>query len=415
MSNLNRLILFVVFGFCFITAAQAQTYTMLYNFTGQTDGGEPVATLLQDTAGNLYGTTVLGGNVTLCPGPFPAPGCGTVFKVSTAGSESVLYGFKGFPDGSGPESAVLYDSGYLYGTTTGGGTGVGIFGTIFRVNPSGESVVYSFTGAPDGSDPQYNLIKDAANNIYGVTRFGGVDNQGTVFKLDASGTETILYSFKSGTDGAVPSGGLLRDSAGNLYGTTAFGGNQGCGGSGCGTIFRLDTADNETVLYRFAGAPDGSQPSGPLISDGHNFYGVADSGGTGTGCGANGCGTIFKLSTSGKETTLYSFTGGSDGANPTGGVIHDAAGNLYGVAFSGGPSCGIAGGCGTVFELSPSGTLTVLHSFTGPPDGQNPSAGLIRDAAGDLYGTTPVGGSGGGNCSGSSHIPGCGIVFKLTP
>lgn len=391
--------------------AAAQTYTILYNFNGQSDGAEPSTTLLRDGTGNLYGTALGDG---YCP-----PGCGVVFKVSTSDQETVLHTFNGPPDGGYPGSGLTADSaGNAYGVTMSGGANKcsGYYqgcGAVFRINKTGESVVYSFKGPPDGQMPMADLIDDAQGNLYGTTFFGGT-GCGTVFKVDSTGNETALYRFKGAMDGCYPWSPLLRDAAGNLYGTTEEGGNQACSQdglqSGCGTIFRLDPSGKETVLYRFTGPPDGEGPGGTLATDGVSLYGTTPGGG-----GSND-GTIFKFDKSGKETILHTFEG-SDGVGPTG-VIRDQNGNLYGTTTGGGNEClPIYNTCGTAFELDAAQNLTILHYFDGA-DGQNPLAGLIRDAAGHLYGTTQFGGTAFGcvvGAMGEADIVGCGVVFKIAP
>jgi uncharacterized repeat protein (TIGR03803 family) len=248
---------------------------------------------------------------------------------------------------------------------------------------------------------------DTAGNLYGTTQNGGSGGGcsfgcGTVFKLAPAGNETVLHSFTgSPGDGGRPVAGLIMDTAGNLYGTTAEGGSGTCtviNGvpvSGCGTVFKLDPAGNETVLHSFTGGSDGIQALAALIMDqAGNLYGTTELG------GSFGFGTVFKLDPSGNETVLHTFTGGNDGATPFfAGLIMDTAGNLYGTTFNGGAS-----GYGTVFELDTAGNETVLHSFTGSPgDGASPPAALIMDKAGNLYGTTLIGGASG-----------FGTVFKLT-
>ncbi|HYL11569.1 MAG TPA: choice-of-anchor tandem repeat GloVer-containing protein [Terriglobales bacterium] len=243
------------------------------------------------------------------------------------------------------------------------------------------------------------LIMDAAGNLYGTNQLNGAFGYGTIFKLDTSGNETVLHSFTGDAgDGCAPIGALIMDNAGNLYGTT-----EDCN---LGTVFKLDTSGTYTVLHSFTGS-DGEFPSAALIMDSAgNLYSTTLFG------GASGCGTVFKLDSFGNETVLHSFAG-SDGATPTAGLIMDAAGNLYGPTAAGGSgSCAPLPhssevGCGTVFKLDTSGNETILHSFTGGSDGANPDAGLIMDKAGNLYGTATGGGS--SNCFG-----GCGTVFKLT-
>lgn len=209
-----------------------------------------------------------------------------------------------------------------------------------------------------------------------------------VFKVDKNGNETVLYSFTGGADGGFPEAGLVLDAAGNLYGTTESGGDTSCGPpSGCGTVFKVDKAGNETVLHAFAGGTDGSTPLAGLVRDAvGDLYGTTVSGGSGgTSCG--GCGTVFKVDRSGTETVLYSFAGDPDGASPEGGLIQDGEGNLYGTTAGGGANFN-----GTVFKLDKTGIETILYNFAGQADGTGPAGTLARDAAGILYGTTSGGG-----------------------
>ena len=268
------------------------------------------------------------------------------------------------------------------------------------------TVLHTFGNINDGANPQAGLIRDPGGNFYGVTTAGGTHNLGTVFKLDSGGTETVLYSFSGGTDGRYPIGGLIRDGAGNLYGTTVGGAP---GGPGFGTVFKLDSAGHETTLYTFTGGTDGASPSGTLLRDASgNLYGTTQNGGI--NCG-NGCGTVFKVDPAGHETVLYSFTGGTDGSNPVVGVIRDAAGNFYGTASAGGDlsACtipGVPSGCGVVFKLDGTGSFSVLYTFSGGADGGNPASPLLLDAAGNLYGTAARGGL-------TACQFGCGTLFKL--
>jgi uncharacterized repeat protein (TIGR03803 family) len=366
-------------------SAQAQTYTVLYELGGK-HGIFPAAGLIEDEKGNFYSTTENGGTSNGC-----VDGCGTVFKLDKTGKETVLYSFTGGADGAIPIAGLIRDeAGNLYGTTDGGGASGN--GTVFKLDANGkETVLHSFAGGADGADPHAGLIRDAAGNLYSVTVGGGTSNRGTVFKLDTNGQETVLYTFTGGADGGFPEDRLIRDAAGNLYGMTEAGGN-----SNLGTVFKVDPQNNETVSYSFGGQPDGANPFAGLIRDTQgNLYGTTFQGGT-------GCGIVFKLDTNGTETVLYSFTGEADGCNPAARLVRDAAGNLYGTTVVG----------GGVFELDESGTLTVLHQFTGGTDGGTPLGPLLRDAAGDLYGTTSEGGR--LLCTGG-HRAGCGVVFKLTP
>jgi uncharacterized repeat protein (TIGR03803 family) len=370
--------------------AQGQTFTVLYSFTGQ--GGGPTAGLTFDKAGNFYGTTQYGGN------PACALGCGSVFKMNTAGDVKIIHRFTGKADGGTPYAGLIRDAaGNLYGTTRYGGNFAcgGGCGTVFRIDAAGnETVLHSFTGA-DGWVPQGGLAQDADGNFYGTTYDGGdlscnpPYGCGEVFKLDASNRLTVLYSFAGSTDGRFPSSALVLDAAGNLYGTTASGGS-----ASLGVVFKVDRNGNETVLHSFAGAPDGSSPFAGLLRVGSSFFGTTATGGT------FGFGTVFKVdATSGKETVVYNFTGGTDGVYPLGGLVADAQGNLYGSTSQGANTFVF----GTVFKLDKSGSLTVLHSFT-ESDGKFPQGDLIRDAAGNLYGTAQLGGA-----------LGYGAVFKIAP
>jgi uncharacterized repeat protein (TIGR03803 family) len=336
-------------------------------------------------------------------------GLGGVALPAQAQSFSVLYTFTGTPDGSDPSQANLVDvDGTLYGTTYSGGA-YG-YGTVFKFNSQGqETLLYSFTGGTDGATPSAGVVRDAQGNLYGTTYNGGdlsciplfgSAGCGVVFKLDATGTETALYSFTGGTDGKQPQG-VLIDTAGNLYGITFFGGNETClylGSIGCGVVYKVDSSGNETVLYTFTGGTDGGEPDGFLTMDSAgNIYGATIIGGNLSACSSNGgCGLIFKLDTSETETVLYTFSGGADGAVPNGSFLMDAKGHLYGTTIFGGDhSCShnpFYEGCGVVFELTMGGTEKVLHTFKGK-DGANPGLGLVQDAKGNFYGTTQYGGA----------------------
>ena len=364
-------------------SAEAQadvTFTLLYSFKGGTDGDAPVAGLLRDAAGNLYGTTFYGGTSSN----------GTVFKLDATGTETVLYSFTGGADGGNPQGGLIRDAaGNFYGTTYYGGIPTCQCGTVFKLDTTGtETVLHSFTGT-DGASPQAGLLRDASGNLYGTTSNGGAVYDGTVFKVDTTGAETVLHSFAGGNDGWGPHAGLLRDAAGNLYGTTPYGGLPGSG-----TVFKLDSTGAKTVLHNFFDHPDGKSPWAGLVGDAAGeLYGTTQYGGT------YGKGTVFKLDKAGRGTMLHSFSG-PDGATPSAGLILDRAGNLYGTTYAGGASDE-----GTVFKLDTAGNLTLLHAFHGGRgDGMNPQAGLVRDAAGNLYGTTPSGGAFNK-----------GTVFKLSP
>lgn len=305
---------------------------MLYSFTGKTDGASPLAPVVIDAAGNLYGTTEAGGS----------SGLGTVFKVEAGGTETVLHSFAG--------------------------------------------------GTTDGCNPGGALIEDAAGNLYGTTNKCGASNVGTVFKVEPSGTETVLHSFTGDTsDGSYPYlTSLLIDKKDNLYGVAQNGGT-----ARVGVVYELSKSGTLTVLHSFlAGTKDGCYPYGtPTMYKGVLY-------GTTQGCGSSGKGTVWKVTKKGKEKLLHSFLGGpTDGAGPYAGVILDATGNLYGDTLAGGSV-----GLGTVYELSKTGVLTLLQSFDGYT-GSSPYGGLIRDAAGNLYSTAFSGGSSGY----------AGVVWEVTP
>ncbi len=356
--------------------APAQTLTTLYSFTGGTDGGNPYfGDLVLDARGNLYGTTFAGG-----------AGLGVVFEVTPGGAEKVLYTFSS-ADGCSPYTGLIRDAkGNLYGTT--GACGAYGYGTVFEVTKEGVgTTLYTFTGGADGGQPFGALVRDNHGNLYGTTNVGGILGSyccGVVFEVTPAGTETVLHSFAGGTDGEYPVAALVRDAKGNLYGTTGEAGT-----SCCGTIFELTPSDTENILFNFD-YTDGSGP-GPnrLVRAQGNFYGTTSGGGT------SGNGTVFELTRKGTETVLYNFTGAADGFGPYGGVIRDAKGNLYGTAFQGaGEGCN-DDGCGTLYELASDGSFKVLHTFTGGTDGGNPAGGLVMDKAGNLYGTTSVYGAHG--------------------
>jgi len=350
-----------------------------------------------DATGNVYGTTS-GGGVHFN---------GTLFELSPDGEETILYNFLGIY-GQDPESALFRDAkGTFYGTTEGGGTSN--WGTVFKVPGKGkDKVLYSF---PENDGAPYSaVIRDAHGNLYGST-FGTSNRScGVAFKLSPAGKETTLYIFTGRTDGCGPIGSLIRDAAGNLYGVAYAGGDASCMSPyGCGVVFKLDTAGNETVLYTFTGGSDGARPVGIVRDKDGTFYGATAFGGI-SSCvlfGVPGCGTVFKLDATGQETVLYSFTNtNGDGAGPAAGVVLDPAGNIYGSTSIGGND-----DYGVVFMLDTSGKETILHSFTGGADGAEPS-GVVLDAAGNIYGTTPEGGD--SNCWFWGR-PGCGTVFKITP
>lgn len=391
-------------------SARAQAFSVLYTFKGSPDGANPRAGLIRDSKGTIHGTTA-GGGVTNCQ----FNGCGVAFKLDASGKETVLHRFKKGPLGGGaqPVGGLARDAmGNLYGTASAGGYNCNNSpgcGAVFKLDKTGkETVLLYFRDSATGANPG-GLIRDSAGNLYGIAS-GGLckGNCGLVFELSATNGYTVLYYFKGASDGASPAGGLVRDPAGNLFGTTSGGGGAGCGGLGCGTVFKVNQSDQETVLHRFTGGADGAFPESKLIRDSAgNLYGTTTQGG-GSGCGGLGCGTVFRVSKNHQETVIYHFTGGTDGAFPSSGVVRDSAGNLYGTTYGGGSSTACTGGCGVVFKLDTTGAETVLHNFTGGSDGATPAADLLLDSSGILYGTAYQGGTA---CGGS----GCGVVFKLAP
>jgi uncharacterized repeat protein (TIGR03803 family) len=357
--------------------ALAQTLTVLHAFAGQPDGQYPGG-VMRDSQGNLYGTTLYGG----------AHNWGTVFKITKLGRESVLYSFTGGTDGAIPAGVIRDGKGNSYGTAVGGGnlnclstSSPPGCGTVFRLDTAGKlTVLHRFSSTPDGALP-IGVIRDAAGNLYGTTQYGGATTvNGTVYKLGTAGKETILYSFKGGADGSGPTGGLVPDSAGNLYGCTVQG-----GAGNWGTVFKVDSSGNESLLHTFtSGAADGAYPNGPLIRDSSgNLYGTTTSGGSSGG----GPGIIFKVDASAVETILHTFGAVGDGSAPSSGLLRDSAGNMYGTTSTGGEY-----DWGTVYKLDTTGTETVLYSFAGGTDGKYPGGTLILDGAGNLYGTTQQGG-----------------------
>jgi uncharacterized repeat protein (TIGR03803 family) len=392
--------------------AQARKFKLLHTFHGP-DGAGPFGELVRDDAGNLYGTTGTGGSGK-CQIGFDDR-CGTAYKLNSAGKQLWLHSFH-LMNGSEPLAGLSRDpQGNLYGTTyLGGDTTCEKLGcgTVFELDQNGkEKLLYKFTGTPDGFDPLGPVIRDAKGGLYGTTQNGGSAGLGAVFKVDKTGKETIIHSFARGTDGSDPSGSLIRDVAGNIYGTTFNGGGGGACEFGCGTVFKLDASGDETVLHRFQGGTDGANPAGRLLLDpAGNLYGTTEQGGNGSCSVGQGCGTVFRLDAAGRETILYRFTGGTDGQLPQAGLVRDKAGNLYGTTiFGGNPNCHNAD-CGVIFKLSAAGKETVLHAFMGGSDGWEPFGGVIRDSTGNLYGTTQTGGD--TNCF---PPDGCGVVFKLTP
>lgn len=399
----DRLVHLVALCFVSLLAAvapldvtSAYTLQVLHEFSGGvSDGSTPYSNVLLDAAGDLYGTTFTGGTADL----------GTVFKVAPDGTETVLYSFPGGTHGEYPRSGLVFDkSGNLIGTTEYGGTSNN--GTVFQLSPDGtETILYSFKGGSDGANPEYSdLLADNSGNFYGTTIAGGAANMGTIFKLASNGAESVLYAFNGVGDG--PAGGLILDKKGNLYGTTFLGGDSNCQYLGCGIVYRLNTDESLTVLHTFEGLPqrDGSEPFGTLVADRDgNLYGTASQGGTANDEWQSGCGVVFKIAVNGAETVLYLFSGGKDGCEPYAGLTRIGKSKFAGTTLYGGPpkDCGFASSCGVAFVVPASGGEKVIAKFaTGL--GSNPKDGLTADSAGNLYGTTTTGGN--------SNL---GTVFKL--
>lgn len=425
-----------------IIAQDDANYSVLHVFKGP-DGSTPYGSLISDREGNLYGTTLGGGDDVDAPcenNPFGPDGCGVVYRIDRRGNESVLYQFKGGPDGAFPATELLLDgAGNLYGTARGGGLTTNSAcdfiqgcGVVFKLDRGGnESVLYSFMGGANGFGPSSGLVRDPAGNFYGITIAGGIANTactgdgppgtcGLVFKLDPRGNETVLHAFTGGSDGYGPYGSLIRDWQGNLFGVASNGGDISssfcdttvetlAGALGCGTVFKIDGAGNFSVVQTFEGKDGGPFPDGWLAADYvGNIYGITGNGGSGVSSTNLGNGTIFKIDRNGNESVLYNFAGGASGFTSFGSVIRDNLGNLYGATYFGGdstdPACSATGGCGVVFRLDPRGHYTVLHTFKGP-DGANPWADLYIDQNGNLYGATTAGGD--PTCN-------CGVVFKIS-
>jgi uncharacterized repeat protein (TIGR03803 family) len=361
--------------------AASHGYTVLHDFSDGIDGGYSQAGLIQDKAGNLYGTTHLGG----------ADNAGTVFEVAPDGTETVLYAFGDDSDGGYPTAGLVRDSvGNLYGTTYGGGSGDGV---VFKLAADGaETVLHAFTGGDDGANPLGGLIEDKAGNLYGTTTYGGPTGDGTVFKIAADGSETVLYAFTGGADQANPVASLIRDSAGNLYGTTC----SGLGGQ-YGTVFEISKKGSYATLHAFDGADDGECLQAGLFEDSSgNLYGTT------TYAGSGGAGVVFELAPDGAETVLYPFTGGKDGGYPVSNLVQDKSGSFYGTTEGGGADGGGVNGPGVVFKLATDDTESALYKFKGTNDGANPEAGLIAGKGKTLYGTARNAGA-----------DGAGVVFRL--
>ncbi|MGA2414743.1 MAG: choice-of-anchor tandem repeat GloVer-containing protein [Candidatus Sulfotelmatobacter sp.] len=372
------------------TLASAQTkFTSLLSFDGSNGANPHYVYLVQGTDGNLYGTTYVS-----------TGSGGTIFKITTKGVLSTLYTFcpDGEPclNGAQPEAGlVLATDGDFYGTTMNGGANN--FGTVFQVTSAGKLTTLHSFDSTDGASPEVGLIQATNGELFGTTSIGGSGDVGTIFDITTGGTFTSLLSF-TGTNGDYPDGRLVQGTDGNFYGTTEE------VNSGSGTVFKMTLAGKLTTLHKFTGT-DGAGPTSALVQASNgNFYGTTQAGGT------NSEGTVFEITAGGKLTALYSFCSKSecaDGANPSAGLIQATDGNLYGTTFSGGSnetSCN--GGCGTIFKITTSGALTTLYNFcskSGCADGSQPQEGLVQDTNGAFYGMTYYGGT-----------DGLGTVFSLS-
>jgi len=384
----------------------ASTINVIYSFAGEQDGEYTDTDLVIDSAGNLYGTSVLGGDF----------GSGTVFQLTPSDNgwvHTVLYSFTSGADGGEPYKGVTLDTqGNLYGTAVTGGTGgcEGGCGVAYKLTHSGgswgQTVIHYFSGGDDGSGPGAGLTIDHQGNLYGVTPTGGANGLGVIYQLSPVGSGNwnfrVIHTFTGGTDGSSGSAGRLLLHAGRLYGVATTG-----GANGKGTAYELKPSHagewTLKTIYAFQGQPDAGFPyGGLLLGTSEKLYGTTYYD------GANNLGSVYELSRTAmggwKERVLYSFQGGSDGQNSLSNLVIDAAGNLYGTTSEGGASCS----CGTIFKLTPGPngiwTESVAHRFQGPPDGAFPYNGMVADAAGNFYGATVHGG-----------VADDGTIYEFTP
>jgi uncharacterized repeat protein (TIGR03803 family) len=386
-----------------VEKSSAQTYTVLENFEGSNGASPQYGALLQTTNGKLYGMTAFGGTIDC--GPLTGYGCGSIHDITTSGSFSVVYDFDGtggYAPNAGLVQAGLAQLNDLYGTTAGGGTGN--CGMVFKLVSGTATFLHNFVGS-DGCSPLSTLLNAADGELYGTTWNGGSGNGGTIFKITLAGELTTLHQFcqqDNCADGGNPNAALVQGADGNLYGTTVNG-----GALGSGTIFRITTTGVFTRLYSFcsrANCVDGVNPYAGLVQarDG-NFYGVTSN------AGANELyGTLFKLSPQGKLTTLHSFSG-DDGFSPTGTLVYGSDGNLYGTSQFGGTSR-----IGNIYKATLQGAVTTLYSFCSQQnctDGSIPLAGLVQDTDGNFYGETGAGGPSTTTCP--AGYP-CGVIYELS-
>jgi len=402
----------VVFVLCTATAipVSAQGFTTLVIFE-EGNGATPYDAFIQGTDGNLYATTFSGGQPCYCGKVIQMSPSGTVKSLDFGQTDSEPYG-----------GLIQSANGTLYGATSVGG--VNGEGEVFQLSPAGKFItLYSFCAQPncsDGAYPVSGLAYAADGKFYGTTSSGGDINCnsgrgcGTVFRLTPNGELTTLHSF-AGADGDYPGyGPLIQATDGNLYGTTYFGGTSNLCTIGCGTLFKVSLSGTFTTIYNFCSQPgcsDGEVPSGGLVqaTDG-GFYGTTQSGGADEveACNGVGCGTVFRIAKSGTLTTIHDFQG-SDGQYPYSGLVQGTDGNFYGTTYEGGDrECTPYGICGTVFQMKPNGSLTSLHTFD-VTDGDGPVGGLMQSTNGMFYGTTSQGGFVKGHCG----VYGCGTAFSI--
>jgi uncharacterized repeat protein (TIGR03803 family) len=392
--------------------ANAQfTYTVLHTFTGSPDGVYP-SPLIRDAEGNLYSAAEAGGS----DNGFCEFGCGMVFKIDPAGKLTALYDFTGGSNGGYPVAGLVQDkAGNFYGTTQ--GLGNSNLSVVFKLTPDGKETSYDPPGSIGSlASP---LALDAKGNVYGMSPYGGTHNCGwdrqglgcgTLFKMTPNGKFTIIHSF-DGTDGMNPQGGLVRDAKGNLYGAAFFGGIRACTTTGnghfepgCGTIFKIDVNGKYTVLHTFTGHKDGAGPQGLIIDSAGNLYGIAQNGGNHEGNGhLYGLGTIFKVDASGKFSVVFTFTPNISGSVGYANLLaRDSKGNLYGAKQYDG-----ANNAGCLFRINTKGHYTNLFDFADVgqenPGGYRP-VGVVLGSAGDFYGSMALGGSSG-----------FGTVFHIKP
>ena len=375
MNTLSRKLFCGIVVFCIATAVTvpAQVFTKMHNFTG-TEGANPYTALVQGINGNLYGTTIDGG----------AYGYGNVFGTNAAGELVSIYSFcsqSNCIDGENPAMPLVVGSdGNFYGTASNGGSNGA--GTVFKITPTGQLTTLHNFNIGDGASPYSALVLGIDGNFYGTTNLGGSSGFGTLFKITAGGNLTTLYNFCSQlncADGEFPVGGLIQGSDGNIYGTTHAGGNTTCH-DGCGTVFRITTSGKLTTLHSFNQA-DGMYPYGGVVqgADGALY-------GTTGGGGANSSGTVFTVDASGHLATLHSFDG-TDGSSPYA-ISVGSDGNFYGTTAQG----GTFGVYGTIFEITSGGAFTTLHNFD-VSDGALVYSGLMQSTNGSFYGTTYFGGN----------------------